>query len=204
MSVNITRHLDGATLMSYSAGTLAEPLAAVVSAHVSMCTECHDAVRDLDLVGASLLEATATPGAAVRAPATAQAPRRSEASASAAGGRGGELPAPLARKYRLALDHIEWTTLGPGILQHKLALSPGAKGELYLLKLTPGRRLPLHGHSGTELTVVLTGAFSDSTGEYRRGDVQEVDAGVEHQPVGDRNEGCICLVAAEGPYLLKS
>ena len=120
------------------------------------------------------------------------------------GGRGDELPAPLARKYRLALDHIEWTALGPGIWQHKLALSPGAKGELNLLKLTPGRRLPLHGHGGTELTVVLTGAFSDSTGEYRRGDVQEVDASVEHQPVGDRNEGCICLVAAEGPYLLKS
>jgi len=203
MSANITRHLDGATLMSYSAGTLAEPLAAVVSAHVSMCDECHSAVRDLDLVGASLLEAAVAPGGAVGAPVTAEAPRPGEAPVSAAGSRGAELPVPIGRKYRLGLDDIPWTALGPGIWQHRLALSPGAKGELYLLKLTPGRRLPLHGHAGTELTVVLTGAFSDATGEYRRGDVQEMDAGVEHQPVGDRDEGCICLIAAEGPYLLK-
>jgi putative transcriptional regulator len=203
MSAIITRHLDGATLMSYSAGSLAEPLAAAVSAHVSLCDECHDAVRDLDLVGASLLEAAAAPGGAVRAPVAAEAPRRGQASVSAAGSRGAELPAPIARKYRLALDDIPWIALGPGIWQHRLPLSPGGKGDLYLLKLTPGRRLPLHGHAGTELTVVLTGAFSDATGEYRRGDIQEVEAGVEHQPVGDRDEGCICLIAAEGPYLLK-
>jgi putative transcriptional regulator len=203
MSASITRHPDGATLMSYSAGSLSEPLAAAVSAHVWMCTECHDAVRDLDLVGASLLEAAVAPGGALRAPATAQSPRQREASVGAAAGRGGELPAPIARKYRLALDEIPWKALGPGIWRHGLGLSPGAKGELYLLKLTPGRRLPLHGHAGTELTVVITGAFSDATGRYRRGDVQESDTGVEHQPVGDGNEGCICLIAAEGPYLLK-
>jgi putative transcriptional regulator len=82
-------------------------------------------------------------------------------------------------------------------------MSPGAKGELYLMKLTPGCKLPVHGHAGAELTLVLTGAFSDATGKYRRGDVQEVDAGTAHQPVGDPDEGCVCLIAAEGPYLLK-
>jgi putative transcriptional regulator len=201
MNTPITRHLDGATLMSYSAGALDESLAAAVSAHVSMCSECRNAVRDLDLVGASLLEAAVVPGDSVRLPIATAAPKRDAASASGVGG--GALPGPIARKYRLALEDIQWTRLGPGVWQHRLALSPNAKGELYLLKLTPGCRLPLHGHAGSELTVVLTGAFSDATGEYRRGDVQEVDAGVDHQPVGDKNEGCICLIAAEGPYLLK-
>ena len=64
-------------------------------------------------------------------------------------------------------------------------------------------RLPLHGHTGAELTVVLTGAFTDERGEFRRGDLQEIEK-IEHQPVGDREEGCICLVAAEGPYLAQS
>jgi putative transcriptional regulator len=63
-------------------------------------------------------------------------------------------------------------------------------------------RLPLHGHTGAELTVVLTGAFTDERGEFRRGDLQEIEK-IEHQPVGDREEGCLCLVAAEGPYLPK-
>jgi putative transcriptional regulator len=62
---------------------------------------------------------------------------------------------------------------------------------------------PLHGHAGDELTVVVTGAFTDSSGEYRVGDVQEADAWSEHQSMGDGDEGCICLVAAEAPYILK-
>jgi anti-sigma factor ChrR (cupin superfamily) len=33
--------------------------------------------------------------------------------------------------------------------------------------------------------------------------MQDIDNSIEHQPLGDRDEGCICLVAAEGPYLLK-
>jgi len=40
MSGTIKHHPDGATLMSYAAATLAEPLAAVVAAHVSMCPRC--------------------------------------------------------------------------------------------------------------------------------------------------------------------
>jgi putative transcriptional regulator len=89
------------------------------------------------------------------------------------------------------------------VWQHRLELSPGAQGELYFIKLAPGFRLPLHGHTGAELTVVLTGAFTDASGEFRRGDMQDIDNSIEHQPLGDREEGCICLVAAEGPYLLK-
>jgi putative transcriptional regulator len=200
--MNISRHLDGATLMSFTAGALSEPLAAAVSAHLSMCAECRDQVRALTLIGASLLRAAPVSSGRVPAPAKpqeqaggcAQAPR---------GGHAYELPAPIARKYGLTLEDIEWTRLGSGVWQHRLALSAGAKGELYLMKLTPGCRLPVHGHAGAELTLVLTGAFSDETGEYRRGDVQEVDAGTEHQPVGDRDEGCICLIAAEGPYILR-
>jgi quercetin dioxygenase-like cupin family protein len=107
---------------------------------------------------------------------------------------GGRVAAPVGRRYGLAMEDIEWTRLGPGVWQHRLALSPGAQGDLYLLKLAPGCRLPLHGHAG-ELTVVLTGTFTDSSGEYRVGDVQEADAGSEHQPMGDGDEGCICLVA---------
>jgi len=203
MNTPISRHLDGATLMSFAAGALAEPLAAAVSAHVSMCGECRDQVRDMALVGATLLGGALAPGGRVAAPVMPEAPVLAEAAASPRRARARALPAPIARRYGLAMEDIEWTRLGPGVWQHRLALSPGARGDLYLLKLAPGCRLPLHGHAGDELTVVLTGAFTDASGEYRVGDVQEADAGSEHQPMGDRNVGCICLVAAEGPYILK-
>jgi len=198
----IRHHPDSATLMSFAAGALAEPLAAACSVHASMCATCREALRDMELLGAALLGTTDGSGARVRAPVkpleTQERPERDSLKKASAN----ELPPPLARKYGLALDQIPWKRLAPGVWQHHLALSPGAQGELYFIKLAPGCRLPLHGHTGAELTVVLTGAFSDVSGEFRRGDLQDIDK-IEHQPLGDRDEGCICLVAAEGPYLLK-
>jgi putative transcriptional regulator len=204
MSTPIRRHPDSATLMSFAAGALAEPLAAACSVHVSMCAECRGELRDMELVGAALLGSTPTRGGKVAAPVRPAEPVLAEHASNDRGGIEDALPAPIATRYSLTLDQIPWKRLAPGVWQHCLALSPGAQGELYFIKLAPGCRLPLHGHTGVELTVVLTGAFVDASGEYRRGDMQDIDSSIEHQPVGDRDEGCICLVAAEGPYLLKT
>lgn len=199
----IRHHPDSATLMSFAAGALAEPLAAACSVHASMCAACRDELRDMELLGATLLAAAPTRAGRVAAPTRPPEPALAEHSSGKRSGISDALPAQIANKYGLALDQIAWKRLAPGVWQHHLALSPGAQGELYFIKLAPGSRLPLHGHAGAELTVVLTGAFTDASGEFRRGDIQDVDNATEHQPLGDREEGCICLVAAEGPYLLK-
>jgi putative transcriptional regulator len=57
----------------------------------------------------------------------------------------------------------------------------------------------MHGHRGSELTLVLAGAFADATGAYHRGDVQDPDDETEHQPAADKESGCICLIASERP-----
>jgi len=198
----IRHHPDSATLMSFAAGALAEPLAAVCSVHLSMCAQCRGELRDMELVGATLLGTTDTIGGRVGAPVKPHEAQSRVDQGSFSSGTASKLPAPLARKYGLTIDQIPWKRLAPGVWQHRLALSPNAQGELYFIRLAPGCPLPLHGHTGAELTVVLTGAFTDASGEFRRGDMQDIDK-IEHQPVGDREEGCICLVAAEGPYLLK-
>lgn len=113
------------------------------------------------------------------------------------------LPAPIAHHYGLSFDRIPWRRLGPGIWHHRLPLAAGATGDLRLLKITAGRRMPEHGHGGTELTLVLDGAFDDATGHYGRGDVQDVDEETEHIPIADRDAGCICLVASEQPARFK-
>ena len=198
----IRHHPESVTLMSFAAGALAEPLSAACSVHVSMCAQCRGELRDMELVGATLLGSTPMSGGRVAVPVK---PREVQLGAHTRDGVGNRdaLPGPLARNYGLALDQIPWKRLAPGVWQHHLELSPGAEGELYFIKLAPGCRLPLHGHTGAELTVVLTGAFTDASGEFRRGDMQDIDNSIEHQPLGDKEEGCICLVAAEGPYLLK-
>ena len=80
-----------------------------------------------------------------------------------------------------------------------LDLNGAAPGErAYLLRVTPGSALPGHGHRGAEITCVLSGHFHDSGWRYGAGDVAEMDAGQDHEPIAEPGEACICLIATQG------
>lgn len=202
MSTHIKRHPDPLTLMSFAAGSLAEPLAAVVAAHIAMCPHCRRELLDLDLLGAALLAREPTaPRMKVPRRLDLDKPGRESAHRSLSAGE--KLPAPIALAYDLSFETIPWKRLGPGVMHCKLPLTAGTTGDLRLLKIGPGRQMPDHGHAGGELTLVLDGAFRDSTGEYGCGDLQDVDESVEHTPMTDKVTGCICLIASERPARFK-
>ncbi len=196
--MTITHHLDDATLMSFAAGALPGALAAVAAAHVAMCGRCRAEMADLERVGAALLanlapvplghpeRAQPLPSGALDLPH-----RRADADAPE-----GEIPKPVARLIQGGLDAVAWRWLGPGVWDHPLQVGTG---KLRLLKVAPGRNVPEHGHGGTELTLVLRGAFRDESGRYARGDVSELDETLVHQPMTDAGGDCICLIASEGP-----
>jgi putative transcriptional regulator len=50
----------------------------------------------------------------------------------------------------------------------------------------------------------LCGAFSDTTGRYGRGDIQEADETLEHQPHAVAGEDCICLAVTDTPLRFSS
>ena len=87
---------------------------------------------------------------------------------------------------------------------HRLPTSKAARGSLRLLKIAPGKKIPEHGHGGTEITMVLTGSYRDAFGRFGPGDVADLDENVEHQPTVISSEPCICLVATEAPTRFKS
>lgn len=206
MTTMISRHPDGATVMSFAAGSLPEPLAAAVAAHVAMCATCLKDVHDMELLGAAVLDKMRAPGeedAAIDLPDRPQEPAAPDVGPPGRTMAGDKLPAPIARMYNLAFDSIPWRRLAPGVWHHRLALSPGVQGDLRLLKIAAGRKMPVHGHGGEELTLVLDGAYADETGEYRRGDVQDIDDETEHRPIADKELGCICLIASERPARFK-
>lgn len=209
MTTTISHHLDEATLLAYAAGTLNEAFSVVVAAHVSMCSQCRQAVRRAEAMGGELLEesysvaisneARARMMAQLDVVAPLNAPDHSRQHAP-----GNGLPRPLARMLGGAdLDAIRWRTLAPGIAVHDLPLSPEARGQLKLLRLGAGRAMPEHGHGGEELTLVLKGAYRDRFGEFRAGDVADLDESVEHSPVVTEDGPCICLVATEAPTRMK-
>jgi putative transcriptional regulator len=205
MSMSNKTHPDSPTLMSFAAGTLAEPLAAVIAAHAAMCPQCRREIADMEMIGAALMlrqepEPFMTRSLRADAVQRRHAPEQRAAAMLAPGER---LPASIARAYDLSFDTIPWRRLGPGVLHHRLALSDNAVGDLRLLNISAGRRMPEHGHGGAELTLVIDGAYSDETGTYRRGDVQDVDGSTEHTPIADASAGCVCLIASEHPARFK-
>ena len=58
--------------------------------------------------------------------------------------------------------------------------------------------MPQHTHHGNELTLVLKGAFTDETGLYARGDVAFATSDIDHQPVAEADEECLCFAVVDG------
>lgn len=71
-----------------------------------------------------------------------------------------------------------------------------------LFRLQAGQGVPHHTHDGTEVTLVLQGAFSDGTGHFQKGQISVADGTVDHRPVADKDEDCICFAVTDAPLRL--
>ncbi len=203
--MKITHHPDDATLMSYAAGSLAESLAAVVSAHIAMCPTCRNEVRVMERIGVALME-TLAPASLTRAcPQMALRAMEAEVGTPLAieADPLSDIPSPLQHLAGTRIDEIRWKRLGMGIWNVPLKLSHVGDGDLRLLRVGPGRAMPEHGHGGSELTLILRGCYSDEFGEYWPGDVADLDELVEHRPMAHPKFGCVCVIASERPAKFK-
>ncbi|MEM7487861.1 MAG: ChrR family anti-sigma-E factor [Pseudomonadota bacterium] len=107
------------------------------------------------------------------------------------------LPQPLREAVGSDLDDVTWKPVGMGVKQ--VVLGGDDDGTARLLSIPAGQAMPDHGHGGTEYTLVLKGAFIDGDDRFARGDLEVADDGVNHMPVADLGETCICLVVTEAP-----
>jgi putative transcriptional regulator len=193
-------HPSDATLLTYAAGSLGEGLSLVVASHLAFCGDCRASVAAGETIGGEMFDALepamlaanarqrALAMIAAPAPVTLPPPRLDPT-----------LPAPLARYLKRDLAAIPWRVLGPGLKHFEvLPRDPERGANLRLLRIAPGRRLPRHGHTGTELTLLLAGSYTDELGHFVRGDLAETDEDIVHEPVSDRDEDCVCLIATEG------
>ena len=200
----IAHHLSDATLTSYAAGTLGEGLSLIVASHVSMCAQCADRLTGLEAVGGALLEDiapsdladTALEEVMARIDKVAQLPRQIERPSDPV------LPLPVLDYTKAGASQLKWVSLAPGLKQVKL-FEDREGFSARLLRISAGKPMPRHGHSGMEMTLVLDGGYWDEAGSYQRGDIAEHDECVEHRPVADSDKDCICLVVANAPVQLR-
>ncbi|AMO57722.1 hypothetical protein GZ77_13510 [Endozoicomonas montiporae] len=192
-------HPDPSSLMSYAAGSLPESIAMVIACHLSSCEHCRKAVSDAEDVGRTLLEqlepVTMSDGARDNMLAMLDnvAPEPFQSSPVKAVGN---VPAPLQPMLGEDLNKLHWRTMAPGMKQF---IIPAPEGKLRLLKIAPGTSMPKHSHTGSELTLVLQGSYSDELGRFRAGDIADLDGDISHQPMVDTHEDCICLIATDAP-----
>lgn len=194
-----TRHVPEAMLAAYAAASLAHPFAALVATHVTLCDECrarldaHHALAGLvlddlaavpleDIDGERLLDRIDAP------------PMSGDGKAASA------YPLPLAEI--VGPRGPRWRSLGFGARQ--AILWTGAAGSIRLLSIPAGQAVPEHGHGGLELTLVLSGAFSDETGLYAAGDLEVADEDLGHTPRATDDGPCLCVAATDAPLRFRA
>ncbi|WP_050929218.1 ChrR family anti-sigma-E factor [Aestuariivita boseongensis] len=203
----INHHLSDPILMAYSAGTLPEAFNLMVASHVSLCDECRARVESFDAVGGAILEDSALEVAAMSDDALAAtmaliAGGAVEPAPKASVRKDSILPAPLQDYIGGDLADVKWRSVGMGVKQAILPTSKDASARL--LYIPAGAAMPDHGHRGIEMTMVLQGAFIDEGERFARGDVEIADSDLDHTPVADIGEDCICLAVTDGPLQFKS
>jgi len=200
LTMHIKHHLTEELLMGYSAGTLPEAFNIVVASHISLCDECRAALAEYDAVGGEVI---ATSDATVMAEDSLEAtlakitaePMVTDVKAPAV--ESGLFPAPLREYVAGDVDAVKWRKVGGGVSQ--MILKTSSSASVRLLKIPAGAAMPDHGHKGTELTLVLQGAFADDHDHFAAGDVEVANEDLTHTPVAAEGEDCICLAATDAP-----
>lgn len=203
--MKLNHHLDDATLLSYSAGALPAALAVVASAHLERCAACREHLLDADRIGGVLMQQQRVDAPTYRARATMLALLDSEPQIKVGAlptkiveeSDSDRLPSALHPWFGNSRRALHWRRVAPGV--QRILASGIAGGNLMLLRIAPGSKLPLHSHGGNELTMILDGAYDDMLGHFGPGDVADLDGQTVHQPVTSPGVPCVCVAATDAP-----
>lgn len=212
-------HPDDILLLDYSAGSLSVAQALAVSVHLCFCNHCRSQLKKLNSIGGVLLEnakpasvdehafellmkkidkVSATEHTAKTADNESLATRVVAQSASARTSK--NFTNPLTKLLPTPLSDLPWQQQTSEIAKFDLSSRLNLNGlQVALQKIAAGARVPTHTHRGTELTVILSGGFSDELGVYHTGDFIARDGSHKHSPTALQNDDCICLTILDAP-----
>lgn len=197
-------------LGAYAAGQLPVGLSLMIAAHVDMCPELAPELHSFESVGAALLEGFEDAPQIGYDMLTALLNRIEQQEMSFPDLHDVEpkpdaetqelFPAPIKRFLGHGFEQARWRFAGPGSVISHLWQDEN-NGRLWMFRSKGGTVTPVHSHSGIEWTLILQGGYSTKEGNFRKGDLHQVDETDEHQPIMDPGEDCVCLVFTEGPTI---
>lgn len=187
--MNPRHHPSSDVLAAYAAGACEPGFGLVVGAHVEVCAHCRAQVAGFEAASGGALSQIAD--ADVAGNALQRVMARIDAPAAPA-----PKPDPRPLLERLPLKPRKW--IAPGVWAAAVDTPHAPDNRVYLLSVAAGMPTARHEHSGAEYCTVLKGAYRDELGLFAAGDFAATDTEVNHQPVVQGDEACICLFATEG------
>jgi len=208
--MKINYHPDEEFLLDYATGSLEEGWSLVIATHLALCPQCRASLAQIEAIGGSLLNSS-TPASAVNDDSfdfeslfKNDFDKHDKKEIEVQNGQSTPaLPEPLRSYVNSDFKKIRWKRLGLKVSQHAIETKENSL-TTRLLRIPGGTIIPEHSHDGTEMTLVLSGAYSDQTGRYRKGDLQIADKKTRHQPRAELGKDCICLVVTDAPLKFKN
>lgn len=214
MNVLATRQNDmvSGLLAEYALGGLTLPVSVLVESHLELSPRSQSWMRDLDMMRkvVSKPDAPAEPhvfdqvdpvpfanrDAALKSVFSAIEIEESSKDDRFKAG----MPKALEDFLGMAVADVPWKKVMPGLAEYKIPDVDGC--EVSLLRIDGGKAMPVHTHHGSEITLVLQGAFSDQNGTYGVGNIAYADDEINHKPVAEPGEACICFAVVDAPLEL--
>jgi putative transcriptional regulator len=203
--MSIEHHPTDALLAAFAAGTLDHGQHIAIATHLVACPQCRIFIRSMEQVGGTVLTslppAAMSNGALAKVEARLNEPARPAVAKSLPAMTDDEVHGLPKFVYRYQFGNWQW--VAPSVYLRRI-VPPYASGtRVFLLKSGPGTKMLEHAHTGFEMTCVLSGAFSQGGSHFGPGDFDLGDETVDHEPVVDDGEDCVCLVAMQGDLRLK-
>jgi putative transcriptional regulator len=190
--MSVTHHPAEELLIAYAGGAADEGISLVIATHLALCPMCRRTVASAEAAGGALLSemAPAPLGNAALNNVMSRLDEQVKQGAVSAP-KSVIFPEPLRSYLGGDLQNVKWVSITKGISM-KPVFRHGAT-RVQLIRSLPGAGVGIHSHRGEELTLVLEGGFTDTTGHYLRGDLQTADPSLTHRPMADEGGPCISL-----------
>ncbi|OLP45380.1 ChrR family anti-sigma-E factor [Rhizobium oryziradicis] len=216
--MSVQHHVSDALLLDYASGSLAEGWSLAVATHLALSPESRKRLACLEAAAGTLMDMdeVETPVnldqswqsmrerlAASSDLLVAKRPVASPVAAKVQAMDVPVLPEPLRSYLGRDAAQLQWKSLGRGAYHIPIKTNDG-ETSVRLLRIPAGKPVPEHSHGGRELTLVLKGSYHDGYARFARGDLEEADETLEHQPIADVGEDCICLAVTDAPLRFKS
>ncbi|NNC37267.1 MAG: anti-sigma factor [Hyphomonadaceae bacterium] len=203
----IIHHPSDETLLRYVSGGYDTGYNLVLATHLSVCAKCQKTVELQQLIGGHVLEEEKPANMNISASdllrkadmPVVETPKPLGSTYSKK--YGFEVPAILNSYVDGDFDGLKWQSLSPSIKQAVLTVDGKASARLLWMK--PGHAVPAHGHSGEELTMILSGGYYDGDEAYTKGDLHCADHESPHMPTAMEDQPCIVLAATDSPLVFR-